>query len=74
MARLSRTAKLQLLPHPGLDNWFAKHPNYIVNTPNVIRTHDPRLRRPLLYPAELWKQNPGEWNRTTSYTGMSHAF
>ena len=23
-------------------------------TPNRIRTYDPRLRRPMLYPAELW--------------------
>jgi hypothetical protein len=33
--------------------------------PEGIRTPDPRLRRPLLYPAELQAQNgAGEGNRT----------
>ncbi len=28
------------------------NPGY--GAPNVIRTHDTRFRKPLLYPAELW--------------------
>ena len=28
--------------------------NYLANVLEGIRTPDPRLRRPLLYPAELW--------------------
>ncbi len=27
------------------------------STPNRIRTCDPRFRKPLLYPAELWRQS-----------------
>ena len=42
------------------------------NVPKGIRTPDPRLRRPLLYPAELWthlhlpigKSKAGDGNRT----------
>ena len=32
--------------------------------PEGIRTPDPRLRRPLLYPAELQTQKAGDGNRT----------
>ena len=35
-----------------------------VNVPEGIRTPDPRLRRPLLYPAELQTQKAGDGNRT----------
>ena len=42
--------------------------SYIVlteqNEPEGIRTPDPRLRRPLLYPAELQTQRAGDGNRT----------
>ena len=40
------------------------------NVPKGIRTPDPRLRRPLLYPAELWTHaaifiaKAGDGNRT----------
>ena len=34
------------------------------NEPEGIRTPDPRLRRPLLYPAELQTQKAGDGNRT----------
>ena len=44
----------------------------LFNVPEGIRTPDPRLRRPLLYPAELWTHTPynycyieaGDGNRT----------
>lgn len=29
----------------------------LYGAPNVIRTHDTRFRKPLLYPAELWTQS-----------------
>ena len=35
-----------------------------LNVPEGIRTPDPRLRRPLLYPAELQTQKAGDGNRT----------
>ena len=41
-----------------------------LNVPKGIRTPDPRLRRPLLYPAELWTHRyldnikAGDGNRT----------
>ena len=42
--------------------------SYIVlteqNEPEGIRTPDPRLRRPLLYPAELQTRKAGDGNRT----------
>lgn len=31
----------------------------IIGAPNTIRTCDPRLRRAVLYPAELWAQIEG---------------
>ena len=34
------------------------------NEPEGIRTPDPRLRRPLLYPTELQTQKAGDGNRT----------
>ena len=34
------------------------YPPYL-NVPKGIRTPDPRLRRPLLYPAELWTHKSG---------------
>ena len=34
------------------------------NVPEGIRTPDPRLRRPLLYPAELRTHKAGDGNRT----------
>ena len=38
--------------------WRANQLRYthLTNVPKGIRTPDPRLRRPLLYPAELWTQ------------------
>ena len=36
-------------------------------TPNRIRTYDPRLRRPMLYPAELWAHKYGAFDRTRTY-------
>ena len=44
--------------------------NYLANVLEGIRTPDPRLRRPLLYPAELWTHRyfcnikAGDGNRT----------
>ena len=33
----------------------------IVSAPSMIRTCDPRLRRPMLYPAELWARGSASW-------------
>ncbi len=38
------------------------YPPFTVST--GIRTPDPRLRRALLYPAELWIHKAGDGNRT----------
>ena len=40
-----------------------------VNVPKGIRTPDPRLRRPLLYPAELWTQCFGASGIISKITG-----
>ena len=37
---------------------------FVLNEPEGIRTPDPRLRRPLLYPAELRTHKAGDGNRT----------
>ena len=38
--------------------------NHFLTVPEGIRTPDPRLRRPLLYPAELRTHKAGDGNRT----------
>ena len=45
--------------------WRANQLRYTHHSvPEGIRTPDPRLRRPLLYPAELWIHKAGDGNRT----------
>ena len=46
--------------------WRANQLRYThhIYEPEGIRTPDPRLRRPLLYPAELQTQKAGDGNRT----------
>jgi hypothetical protein len=46
-----------------------------ISAPGGIRTHDPRLRRPILYPAELQAQCRGgdttrRWRAASSATGL----
>ena len=58
------------LDHPG-----------VIFTPEGTRTPDPRLRRPLLYPAELLAHDVGAkgfepstpWSQTMCATGLRHA-
>src|SRR2546425_5048993 len=43
---------------PAIDEWIAG-PRVTLYAPGGIRTHDLRLRRPTLYPAELLAQTAG---------------